>query len=261
MSGRGRGRRGSGAGAERAATNRGPLEPLLLSVQQPSALFPVMERKPLPLACGEEAEYLLALKQEFRGAMKTRPGFLQPHAGHRSHADVERYSDKYLNSSEQTDALSDWITDWKRFPKEIRLCLRRTRKKGAPTAAPATAQADQGKKEGKDALVKLETLATEGQRSSDEEEEEEKKKEEDDQEADEEYDEEELEEVSACTHANTKMFYFERSPCVCGRRRITSCPTSTTAKTLAPKATTTWTKPFTETFVLLPWRHSDQTTV
>ncbi|XP_077433114.1 uncharacterized protein LOC144058494 isoform X4 [Vanacampus margaritifer] len=259
MSGRGRGRRGSGAGAERAATNRGPLEPLLLSVQQPSALFPVMERKPLPLACGEEAEYLLALKQEFRGAMKTRPGFLQPHAGHRSHADVERYSDKYLNSSEQTDALSDWITDWKRFPKEIRLCLRRTRKKGAPTAAPATAQADQGKKEGKDALVKLEVSQPNTKKAN-------------------------------CTQRRARLSQRRWPPRGSAaptrrrrrrrrrrrtirrrtrsttrkswrKRRITSCPTSTTAKTLAPKATTTWTKPFTETFVLLPWRHSDQTTV
>ncbi|XP_077384374.1 DNA-directed RNA polymerase III subunit RPC7-like isoform X2 [Festucalex cinctus] len=193
MLGRGRGWRGSGAGAERAAANRG--EPLLLSVQQPGPLFPVMERKPLPLACGEEAEYLLALKQEFRGAMKTRPGFLQPQARHRSHADVERYLDKYLNSSEQTDALSDWITDWKRLPKEIRLCVRRTRRK-ASTAVPvsASARADEHKKDGNDALVKLETLASEEQRSSDEEEEEEKKKKDDEQEADEEYDEEELEE-------------------------------------------------------------------
>ncbi|XP_077384373.1 DNA-directed RNA polymerase III subunit RPC7-like isoform X1 [Festucalex cinctus] len=194
MLGRGRGWRGSGAGAERAAANRG--EPLLLSVQQPGPLFPVMERKPLPLACGEEAEYLLALKQEFRGAMKTRPGFLQPQARHRSHADVERYLDKYLNSSEQTDALSDWITDWKRLPKEIRLCVRRTRRKAASTAVPvsASARADEHKKDGNDALVKLETLASEEQRSSDEEEEEEKKKKDDEQEADEEYDEEELEE-------------------------------------------------------------------
>lgn len=43
----------------------------------------VMEQKPLPLAGGEEAEYLLALKQEFRGAMRSLPCFIQPAAAHR----------------------------------------------------------------------------------------------------------------------------------------------------------------------------------
>lgn len=42
-----------------------------------------MEQKPLPLTGGEEAEYLLALKQEFRGAMKSLPCFIQPAAAHR----------------------------------------------------------------------------------------------------------------------------------------------------------------------------------
>uniref|UniRef100_A0A3B4G7V0 Uncharacterized protein n=1 Tax=Pundamilia nyererei TaxID=303518 RepID=A0A3B4G7V0_9CICH len=74
------------------------------SVQQPTPVFPVMERKPLPLTGGEEAEYLLALKQDFRGAMRSLPCFIQPLVTHR---DVERYSDKY-NRSEQMDKLLDW---------------------------------------------------------------------------------------------------------------------------------------------------------
>ena len=45
----------------------------------------VMEQKPLPLTGGEEAEYLLALKQEFRGAMKSLPCFIQPAAALRGH--------------------------------------------------------------------------------------------------------------------------------------------------------------------------------
>ncbi|XP_037130920.1 RNA polymerase III subunit GL b isoform X3 [Syngnathus acus] len=167
MSGRGRGRRG----AEGASVTRG--EPLLPSVQQPSPLFPAMEHKPLPLTCGEEAEYLLALKQELRGAMGARPGFIQPHAGHRSHADVERYSDKYHNSSEQTDALTNWIT-------------------GVSGAAQRSkrGRADEQKESVKEkqVLLKLETLANEEQRGSEDEGEKE-----DDQEVDEEY-EEELEE-------------------------------------------------------------------
>ncbi|KAM9806750.1 DNA-directed RNA polymerase III subunit RPC7-like isoform X8 [Syngnathus typhle] len=184
MSGRGRGRRG----AEGASVTRG--EPLLPSVQQPSPLFPAMEHKPLPLTCGEEAEYLLALKQELRGAMGARPGFIQPHAGHRSHADVERYSDKYHNSSEQTDALTNWITDWKRFPKEIQLCVRRSLKTGVSGAAQRSkrGRADEQKASVKEkqVLLKLETLANEEQRGSEEEKE-------DNHEVDEEY-EEELEE-------------------------------------------------------------------
>ncbi|XP_077454024.1 DNA-directed RNA polymerase III subunit RPC7-like isoform X4 [Stigmatopora argus] len=158
----GRGRRRGGEPTP-AAVNRG--EPFLPSVQQPGPAFPAAERTALPLACGEEAEYLLALKQEFRGAMKTLPSFTQTDAAaQRSHADVERYSDKYHNGGEQTEALNDWIAgtgeklrarrplnpslsaaaDWKRFPKEIRLSVTRTRKKGrsAPGNSPAAAAAD-----------------------------------------------------------------------------------------------------------------------
>ncbi|XP_061645449.1 RNA polymerase III subunit GL b isoform X2 [Phyllopteryx taeniolatus] len=177
MSGRGRGRRG--APSCTAVVNRS--ETLPPSVQLPSPLFPAMEHNPLPLVCSEEAEYLLALKQEFRGAMKTRPGFIQPHTAQRSNADVERYSDKYHNSSEQMDALTDWIP-------------------GASTMVVGSkrGQADEQKKtvkEKKEVLLKLETLAGEEQRSSeDEDEEQAKKKDEEQQEVDEEYDEEELEE-------------------------------------------------------------------
>ncbi|XP_077454022.1 uncharacterized protein LOC144072689 isoform X2 [Stigmatopora argus] len=80
----GRGRRRGGEPTP-AAVNRG--EPFLPSVQQPGPAFPAAERTALPLACGEEAEYLLALKQEFRGAMKTLPSFTQTDAAaQRSHA-------------------------------------------------------------------------------------------------------------------------------------------------------------------------------
>lgn len=39
-----------------------------------------LEHKPVPLQTGEEAEYMLALKQEFRGAMKTLPFYVRPAA-------------------------------------------------------------------------------------------------------------------------------------------------------------------------------------
>ncbi|XP_077576467.1 DNA-directed RNA polymerase III subunit RPC7-like [Stigmatopora nigra] len=212
----GRGRRRGGGEPTPAAVNRG--EPFLPSVQQPGPAFPAAERTALPLACGEEAEYLLALKQEFRGAMKTLPSFTQTDAAaQRSHADVERYSDKYHNGGEQTEALNDWIADWKRFPKEIRLSVRRTRKRrrssrGNPSATAAdlpsvsthgqtSASAGEAKgggaptlTENKQVVVKLETLAGDERRGSEDEEDEDEEEKEERQEAEEDYDEEEVEE-------------------------------------------------------------------
>lgn len=198
--GRGRGRRMMSFSVEAVGISRG--DSLPPSIQQPTPLFPVMEQKPLPLAGGEEAEYLLALKQEFRGAMKSLPFFIQPAAAHR---DVERYSDKY-HSSEQTDSLMDWTPDWKRLPKELRVHVRKTPKDGvAAAAAVAAARSSKGPsgqkkkkkvKEKEEVLLKLESLEKkEEQESSEEEEGEEKKKQEEEEaEAEEEYDEEEFEE-------------------------------------------------------------------
>lgn len=150
-----------------------------------------MEQKPLPLTGGEEAEYLLALKQDFRGAMKNLPCFIQPAAAHR---DVERYSDKY-HSSEQTDDLLDWTPDWKRFPKELRMHVKK------PSQISLSFKSERGEKkkvkEKEEVLLKLETLEKkEAQESSEEEEGQEKKKQQEEEEADaeEEYDEEEFEE-------------------------------------------------------------------
>uniref|UniRef100_A0A3P9PN34 RNA polymerase III subunit G like n=1 Tax=Poecilia reticulata TaxID=8081 RepID=A0A3P9PN34_POERE len=101
MAGRGRGRRT--LGLDPVGTSRG--DPLPPAVQQPTPVFPVMEQKPLPLAGGEESEYLTALKQDFRAAMRSQPCFIQPATAHR---DVERYSDKY-HLSDKMDGLTDWI--------------------------------------------------------------------------------------------------------------------------------------------------------
>lgn len=51
-----------------------------------------MEYRPVPLQTGEEVEYMLALKQELRGAMKNLPYFVKPAApkkgtGDNSHLD------------------------------------------------------------------------------------------------------------------------------------------------------------------------------
>ncbi|KAM9352722.1 DNA-directed RNA polymerase III subunit RPC7-like isoform 2-T6 [Symphorus nematophorus] len=153
--GRGRGRRMMTFSVEAIGINRG--ESLPPSIQQPTPLFPVMEQKPLPLAGGEEAEYLLALKQEFRGAMKSLPCFIQPAAAHR---DVERYSDKY-HSSEQTDALTDWTPDWKRFPKELRVHMKKAAADSSVSGVRVqSAQRKKRVKDKEEVLLKLEVRQT-----------------------------------------------------------------------------------------------------
>ncbi|XP_030605771.1 DNA-directed RNA polymerase III subunit RPC7-like [Archocentrus centrarchus] len=166
------------------------------SVQQPTPVFPVMEQKPLPLTGGEEAEYLLALKQDFRGAMRSLPCFIQPVVTRR---DVERYSDKY-NRSEQMDRLLDWAPDWKRFPRELRVHVRKTVRDGvlATVQSPPPPPPQMKKKNVKDKeelLLKLESLEKkEEQAASEDEEGDMKKKQEEEAEGEEEYDEEEFEE-------------------------------------------------------------------
>ncbi|XP_027131094.1 DNA-directed RNA polymerase III subunit RPC7-like [Larimichthys crocea] len=198
--GRGRGRRMMTFSVEAVGINRG--DSLPPSIQQPTPLFPVMEQKPLPLAGGEEAEYLLALKQEFRGAMKTLPCFIQPAAAHR---DVERYSDKY-HSSEQTDGPTDWTPDWKRVPKELRVHVRKPGRQGV-SVSQVQAQKKKRVKEKQEVLLKLESLEKKEERGSsgeEEEGEEKKKQEEEEAEGEEEYDEEEFEEET-----DYVMSYFD----------------------------------------------------
>ncbi|XP_034534756.1 polymerase (RNA) III (DNA directed) polypeptide G like b [Notolabrus celidotus] len=207
MAGRGRGRglRLMSFSVEAVGINRG--DSLPPSIQQPTPVYPVMEQKPLPLTGGEEAEYLLALKQEFRGAMKSLPCFIQPAAAVR---DVERYSDKY-HQSEQTDPITEWTPDWKRFPKELRV------RRPAPTGVSAGARSEKVQpsqkkkrvKEKEEVLLKLETLEKKEERGSEGEEEEEegeqkKKQEEEEAEGEEEYDEEEFEEET-----DYVMSYFD----------------------------------------------------
>ncbi|XP_041649734.1 RNA polymerase III subunit GL b [Cheilinus undulatus] len=205
--GRGRGRRLMSFSVEAVGINRG--DSLPPSIQQPTPIYPVMEQKPLPLIGGEEAEYLLALKQEFRGAMKTLPSFIQPTAALR---DVERYSDKYHNN-EQNDAMMDWNPDWRRFPKELR--VRRAAAERASASRSDRAQPSQKKKrvkEKEEVLLKLESLEKKEERGSSGEEEEEeeegeekkKKQEEEEAEGEEGYDEEEFEEET-----DYVMSYFD----------------------------------------------------
>ncbi|KAI5618245.1 DNA-directed RNA polymerase III subunit RPC7-like, partial [Silurus asotus] len=121
MAGRGRGRGRAQLSFPVEAVGIGKGENLPPSTVQPTPLFPPLEHKPVPLQTGEEAEYMLALKQEFRGAMKSLPFFIRPAAPKK---DVERYSDKYQNT-EPSDNTIEWSPDWKRLPKELRVRVKR----------------------------------------------------------------------------------------------------------------------------------------
>lgn len=157
------------------------------SCVQPTPVYPPLEQKPVPLQTGEEAEYMLALKQEFRGAMKTLPFYIRPAAPKK---DVERYSDKY-QKIEMSDNSVEWKPDWRCFPKELRVRETRPAKDKCP-AVPKQAKQPRLYKE--DIIRKLETLEQkEKEGISDEEEGEKKKPEEEEADGEEEYDEEELE--------------------------------------------------------------------
>ncbi|XP_018620273.1 DNA-directed RNA polymerase III subunit RPC7-like isoform X1 [Scleropages formosus] len=130
MAGRGRGRGRGQLTFNIEAVGIGKGENLPPATLQPTPLFPPMEHKPIPLQTGEEAEYMLALKQELRGAMKNLPFYIRPAAPKK---DVERYSDKY-QSSEPTDNTIEWDPDWKRLPKELRIRVRKPAKDKAPVA-------------------------------------------------------------------------------------------------------------------------------
>ncbi|XP_064354990.1 DNA-directed RNA polymerase III subunit RPC7-like isoform X1 [Dromaius novaehollandiae] len=159
---------------------------------QPSPLFPPLESRPAPLPGGEELEYMLALKQELRGAMKNLPYFVKPGAPRR---DIERYSDKYQVSS-PIDSAIDWSPDWRRLPRELRIRVRRLRP-GPPHAPPAAALLPKCKQrlalDKEEAIKKLESLEKKEEEVTSEEEEKEEE-EEGKEEEEEEYDEEEHEE-------------------------------------------------------------------
>ncbi|XP_076136463.1 DNA-directed RNA polymerase III subunit RPC7-like isoform X2 [Alosa pseudoharengus] len=165
MTGRGRGRGRGQLSFNMEVVGIGKGENLPPSTLQPTPLFPPMEHKPVPLVVSEEAEYMLALKQEFRGAMKTLPFYIKPAAPKK---------------------------DWRRLPKELRTRTKRLQKEKNNVPSKQTVQPRINKEE---IIRKLETLEKKEEvHSSDEEEGEKKKQEEEEQEGEEEYDEEEFEE-------------------------------------------------------------------
>ncbi|KAM6910789.1 DNA-directed RNA polymerase III subunit RPC7-like [Xenentodon cancila] len=155
MAGRGRGSRMLSFSVDSFGLSRDSLPP---AMQQPTPVFPVMEQKPLPLVGGEEADYLLALKQDFRAAMRTLPFFIRPAKALRG------VSASHSRSEIVQPAL---VKKKKKKKKKVR--------------------------EKEAVLLKLETLEKKEEQQSSEEEGEERKKQEEGEE-EEEYDEEEFEE-------------------------------------------------------------------
>ncbi|KAM9515133.1 DNA-directed RNA polymerase III subunit RPC7-like isoform 1-T1 [Guaruba guarouba] len=188
MAGRGRGRGRGQMTFNVEAVGIGKGEALPPPTLQPSPLFPPLEHRAAPLPGGEEGEYVLALKQELRGAMRNLPYFVKPGAPRR---DIERYSDKYQISS-PVDSAIDWNPDWRRLPRELKIRVRRLRKNRATVPVPKCKQQVALDKE--EAIKKLESLEKKEEEVTSEEEEEKEEEEEGKEEEEEEYDEEEHEE-------------------------------------------------------------------
>ncbi|KAM9168905.1 DNA-directed RNA polymerase III subunit RPC7-like [Mergus octosetaceus] len=188
MAGRGRGRGRGQLTFNVEAVGIGKGDALPPPTLQPSPLFPPVEYRPVPLRGGEELEYMLALKQELRGAMKNLPYFIKPGAPRR---DIERYSDKYQVSN-PIDGAIDWNPDWRRLPRELKIRVRRLRKGRTTVLVPKTKQRATLDKE--EAIKKLESLEKKEEEVTSEEEEEKEEEEEGKEEEEEEYDEEEHEE-------------------------------------------------------------------
>ncbi|NXY23183.1 RPC7L polymerase, partial [Atrichornis clamosus] len=211
MAGRGRGRGRGQMTFNVEAVGIGKGDALPPATLQPSPLFPALERRAAPLPGGEESEYMLALKQELRRAMRGLPYFVKPGAPRR---DIERYSDKYQLSS-PVDSAIDWnpgggtsgghrdvrLTggadpsptlppDWRRLPRELKIRVQRLRKgKTIPLVPKQRVSPDK-----EETIKKLESLEKKEEEVTSEEEEEKEEEEDGKEEEEEEYDEEEHEE-------------------------------------------------------------------
>nr|CAI5817191.1 unnamed protein product [Callosobruchus analis]CAI5820010.1 unnamed protein product [Callosobruchus analis] len=119
MSGRGRGR---GRGGATRTFNREQLSQMGVSsnetlpgpVTQPPPLYPLMDRKPVPLTQSSEIDYLLILRQDFIDRMQISGSYL-------------KMPECKFNQAEQTiDKLVAQLPkvkekfDWRLFPSELR---------------------------------------------------------------------------------------------------------------------------------------------
>ncbi|XP_036368700.1 DNA-directed RNA polymerase III subunit RPC7-like isoform X1 [Octopus sinensis] len=139
MAGRGRGRGGASFNIGILGFNRGDALPQ--PIHQPPPLFPPLELKAVPLLQGEEYDYMLALKQEFRGTIRESPFYLKVTEKKK---DIHRYSDKYQNSgNDGNSCFQPGLIDWDRLPPELKTLkkklkkVRFTPKPNVPTKAEA----------------------------------------------------------------------------------------------------------------------------
>lgn len=112
MAGRGRGRASLSFNVELLGIGRGET---FASILQPPPVFPPLQNHPLNLQKGEEFEYILALKQEFRNAMQNSPYYMNYTEKTK---DIERYSDKYQFQHQQESSF--WEPDWHTLPSELK---------------------------------------------------------------------------------------------------------------------------------------------
>ncbi|XP_063803209.1 DNA-directed RNA polymerase III subunit RPC7-like [Pseudophryne corroboree] len=187
MAGRGRGLGRGQMTFNIQAVGIGRGETLPPPTLQPPPLFPALDFKPVPLQTGEEVEYMLALKQELRGSMKSLPYYIKPADPKK---DVERYSDKYQTSGPVDNAI-DWHPDWKLLPRELKIKVRKIQKEKSTVVLPKHKQRVPLDKE--EIIKKLENLEKKEKEDSSEDEKE-NKEEEEEKEEEEDYDEEEHEE-------------------------------------------------------------------
>ncbi|XP_078421112.1 DNA-directed RNA polymerase III subunit RPC7 isoform X2 [Cetorhinus maximus] len=147
-----------------------------------------------PFISGEDVNYILALKQELRGACKKLPYYIESAIAKR---DVERYAHKY----QEKDCNEDWTPDWRRLPRELKPRVKKFKKTKTSRNVPLVSKMKKPQavvnKSNEDVIQTLEVLEKKDTENKSDEETEEKEKEKSDEEGeavDEEYDEEECEE-------------------------------------------------------------------
>eukprot|EP00794_Sanderia_malayensis_P009671 gene9671-10657_t len=113
MAGRGRGRGRGSMSFDISSLGFGKGEVVPSAILQPPPVFPPLEFKPTPLSNTEVDEYLLALKQEFKGAMRDSPYFIK---AKQVKKDIVRFSDKY---KEAQKPIAEFVPDKRLFPKEL----------------------------------------------------------------------------------------------------------------------------------------------
>ncbi|XP_062925204.1 DNA-directed RNA polymerase III subunit RPC7 isoform X2 [Mobula hypostoma] len=144
-----------------------------------------------PFISGEDVNYILALKQELRGACKKLPYYIEAAIEKK---DIERYAQKYT----EKNGTKKWTPDWRRLPRELKPRIKMSKKARIDTNVPTESKMKSPEvvvdKSNEDVIQKLQDLEKKDTENKSDEETEEKEKEEDENAEDEEYNEEEFEE-------------------------------------------------------------------